>query len=52
MTRLIYTIANAIGVISVFCMVTDGFDWVYVFCLLVSAAITTMLPYELRRVDK
>ncbi|AHZ10629.1 hypothetical protein [Bacillus phage Megatron] len=51
MGRLLYTISDAIGTISIFLMVTEGFSWTYLIALLTSGVISAFLPYEVRRVE-
>ncbi|AMW62445.1 hypothetical protein AARONPHADGERS_52 [Bacillus phage AaronPhadgers] len=52
MSKFIYTCGNALGTISIFCMVTEGFDWKFVIGLVISALITVNSPYSIRRRDE
>ncbi|WP_179195094.1 hypothetical protein [Bacillus thuringiensis] len=47
--KLFYRLFDALGTLSVFFIVTEGFNWKYVTTLLVSAVLAVLLPYEVRR---
>jgi len=47
--KLFYRLFDAMGTLSVFFIVTDGFKWKYAVILFVSAILAVLLPYEVRR---
>lgn len=39
------------GTISIFLLITEGFEWRYVVMLLLGGLIAAAMPYEVKRVD-